>query len=306
MANTKNDKQEKPKPGPKTAAAKKKTPRNKGTGKKKQPTGKGGGDKKGARKGRAVPKPSEIEEDEPLNVPVVLAKAPKVIGTLKLPGANMYGSYKIVIEVDRERADDITKVNQLLKYQDPTVVAFLVPIKNSTQGQSLMALDMDAPELGVPVQPKNECDINRLQDILGLTKSGVGLKVREGIIAKLKRGVYDLDASVRNLIEELRAKALGRGGQEQSDQKTRKIKANANREELKYLMEAGELGYIKDFELEMTEQTLKFREAVEAIPSDLDAGLTNEQVKILVEEIKTMLKQLSIKATSGSGKRKTK
>ncbi|KKL17639.1 hypothetical protein LCGC14_2483540 [marine sediment metagenome] len=188
------------------------------------------------------------------------------------------------------------------------VVALFFPIKDVSEwpawkqfntGEILQA------HRGSDFERTFEVSTSFLSDLLEMTPRNLQLLEKKKHAVKFGRGRWDLIATIKGYLAFIRDEFQGRGGKEYSSQRTRKLTASADREEVKLAQENEQLGYIEDFESEQMDLALKYREAMERIPEAIAERLAKKPVHVikreLAEEIKSVLEQLGIQASSTNG-----
>lgn len=176
--------------------------------------------------------------------------------------------------------------------------------------------DLPAPEAPesakAPPEPipamVNEAEMARL---LGITANRVRTLARDGMLHRPVRGRYDVRASLKTYIGDLRDKAsrLGYAGGKQSAnselsaEKLRLTKAQADEREIKNAAARGELIPAQEVRAAWTSYTIALRQAVLAAAPRVatQAGLDRAAAATLDAELRLALEQIADERTGNDG-----
>ena len=280
-------------PGSKTPA-KKQSPRGKGTISE-------------AETRSLIPQKS-LRSANPRDMMEIIAAAPKITGAYQEPyPRKRENDWAFTIEIEKARKFDAIN---LQKYYNggQHVVAIIVPINDVSEWPMWKAFDTGEilqSYRGSDFERAFEVTTNFLADVLEMTPRNLQLLQKKKQAIKFGRDRWDLVGTFKAYMKAIKDEFQGRGGKEYSSQRTRKLTASADREEVKLAQENGELGYLEDFESEQMELALNYREAMERIPEAIAERLVKKPVhaikRELAEEIKSVLEQLGIQASSTNG-----
>ena len=298
--------------GPKKSKAKKTPASGKGVnnsktaGKKKGPSVK----KKGPAPGKPVPKPSKKAPDS-IRLPVPLqgrtlkeffASAPKTTGVLKRPTyREQQFEWNVTIGVEDAKRETL---KPLMDYPGGQhVVALFFPISDISEWPGWEQFDtgqMLQSAHGSDFHKTFEVSTSFMSETLGVSDRRLQQLGKMGIAVKFGRGRWDYTATVKGYLKYIKDEFQGRGGEEYSKHRTRKMRIGADREAVKLAQDNEELGYIEDFKEEQKELSLDIRNALELIPEEVAEKISGKPVHIvkkeLTKEIKKALEQLSVQA----------
>ena len=238
----------------------------------------------------------------------IIAAAPKVTGVFQEPyPRKRENDWAFTIEIEKAKKHDAIELSRYYN-GGQHVVAIIVPINDVSEWPAWKAFDT-----GEILQAHHGSDFERdfevtttfLADLLEMTPRNLQMLEKKKHAVKFGRGRWDLIGTIKAYFGSLRDEFQGRGGKEYSSQRTRKLTASADREDVKLAQENEKLGYIEDFESESMELSLNYREAMERIPEAIAERLVKKPVhaikRELAEEIKKVLEQLGIQASRPNG-----
>lgn len=137
-----------------------------------------------------------------------------------------------------------------------------------------------------------------LADYLGVTSQSVAAFANDGKVVRVKRGKYDLKASVQTYAAHLREVAAARGGEGQildlNQERARLAREQADGQELKNRQLRKELVSASEVEREWSDILRKVRAGILAVTSRVraSASLTAEQAVEMDAELRLALKDL--------------
>jgi phage terminase Nu1 subunit (DNA packaging protein) len=137
-----------------------------------------------------------------------------------------------------------------------------------------------------------------LADYLGVSSQSIAAFANDGKVVRLKRGRYDLRASVQTYTAHLREVAAARGGEAQildlTQERARLAREQADGQELKNRQLRRDLVSASDVEREWSDILRKVRAGILATTSRVraSAGLTAEQAVEMDAELRLALKDL--------------
>lgn len=254
-----------------------------------------------------TPIPSLKSADKHLLMDII-ARAPKITGTFQEPyPRKRENDYAFTIEIDKAKKHDALNLSRYYN-GGQHIVAIIVPLNDVSEWpawESFNAEEILQAHHGSDFERTFEVTTAFMADTLEMSHRNLQLLVAQGHAKRFGRGRYDLVGTFKAYLKALKDEFQGRGGKEYSAQRTRKLTASADREEVKLAQENDELGYIEDFESEQMDLALNVREAMERIPEEIAERLVKKPVHIikreLAEEIKSVLEQLSIQAARPNG-----
>ncbi|WP_341792980.1 hypothetical protein [Rickettsia endosymbiont of Ceutorhynchus obstrictus] len=141
-----------------------------------------------------------------------------------------------------------------------------------------------------------------LAEWLNLTDRRIQLLVKDKVIPKPDKGKYDLKACTQKYVKYLQQRAFGKTGTDSIDQhaeKSRLIKAKADKAELEVQILESKYMEVSEVEFEWSNLVLAFRSKMLALPTKLVRSLAEaggnfvEIEKILETEIYEALLELS-------------
>lgn len=160
--------------------------------------------------------------------------------------------------------------------------------------EELLGPESDAPEpAGIPATGPADT----LGEILGLSNRSITDLAGRGLVVRIKRGRFDVRASIRAYVDHLRELAAGRGADSTSltEQRTRQVSAQAELAELKAAKLRGELLPAAEVEREWASILRTVRAELLALPSRIQqrlGHLTAADVAAIDREIRDVLTEL--------------
>lgn len=144
-----------------------------------------------------------------------------------------------------------------------------------------------------------ECTGPELQDHLDLSHNTIARLEKEGVVVRIKRGVYDLDQSRLRYIRHLRDTAAGRGGssavESLSEERARLAKEQADHVALKNAQMRGDLVAKEDVISTWSGILSDVRAGLLAVPSRVQqriSNLTSHDIEAIDSEIRDALRTL--------------
>ncbi len=144
----------------------------------------------------------------------------------------------------------------------------------------------------------NTVGAGELADWLGVSSQSIAAFANDGKVVRVKRGKYDLRASVQTYTAHLLEVAAARGGEAQildlTQERARLAREQADGQELKNRQARKELVPASDVEREWSDILRKVRAGIVATTSRVraSAGLTAEQAVEMDAELRLALKEL--------------
>lgn len=238
----------------------------------------------------------------------IIGSAPKVPGVFQEPQPrDRNNDYLVSIAVEMAMKPEAMDLACAFN-RGQHVVAIFVPLNDVSEWPMWKAFDT-----GEILQAHHGSDFERtfevttrfMAEMLDVSDRRLQQLHQMKHAKKFGRGRWDLVGTFKAYLDYIREEFQGRGGKEYSSQRTRKLTASADREEVKLAQENEELGYLEDFESEQMELSLQYREAMERLPEAIAERLVKKPVhaikRELAEEIKSILEQLSIQASKPNG-----
>lgn len=227
--------------------------------------------------------------------------APKVVGSFVEPiWRGMQRHHDVVVSVDHSNKKLTTALQSEID-DGNTVVVIFIKIKN--EKESIPWLDMNNDEI---IRMYNEPDTRtitvapfEMQDALGCTKAHMGTLYKQGFVVKHGRGRYDFKETCTRYIAHLKDQAKGKGGQEYSDERTLKIRAQRRAAEVELDALAGMYTLTEDVSTQGFNQGTKYRKAIESLFSMLTPALAHANTpgkirRVVRPELNKMLTKLSL------------
>lgn len=133
--------------------------------------------------------------------------------------------------------------------------------------------------------------VNEVARHIGVSAKYVQDLIRDGVLERKSRGLYDLDECREAYISKLREKAAGRAGSGELDlvsERARLAKEQADAKEMENAVERGDLVYIEDVAKQVENQFTKVRTRLLGIPTkvapEVHACATTREVQSVIEQ----------------------
>lgn len=133
--------------------------------------------------------------------------------------------------------------------------------------------------------------VNEVARHIGVSAKYVQDLIRDGVLERKSRGLYDLDECREAYISKLREKAAGRAGSGELDlvsERARLAKEQADAKEMENAVERGDLVYIEDVAKQVENQFTKVRTRLLGVPTkvapEVHACATTREVQSVIEQ----------------------
>lgn len=133
--------------------------------------------------------------------------------------------------------------------------------------------------------------VNEVARHIGVSAKYVQDLIRDGVLERKSRGLYDLDECRDAYISKLREKAAGRAGSGELDlvaERARLAKEQADAKEMENAVERGDLVYIEDVAKQVENQFTKVRTRLLGVPTkvapEVHACATTREVQSVIEQ----------------------